>query len=67
VAGALRFELLSQGQPVPRGKKRYGGHDGPKAPVKQTKARPGRSPREKVRKPGNNKSGKPGKGKSWKR
>ena len=67
VAGALRFELLSQGQPVPRGKKRYGGHDGPKAPVKQTKARPGRSPREKVLKPGNNKSGKPGKGKSWKR
>ena len=40
VAGALRFELLSEGQTIPRGRKR----DGFKAP---TKARPGRSPRDK--------------------
>ncbi|MEH2554922.1 ribonuclease R [Bradyrhizobium algeriense] len=65
VAGALRFELLSEGQVIPRGRKR----DGPKAP---SKSHPGRSPRDKVRKPHKGKSGKakPGKskkGKSWKR
>jgi ribonuclease R len=65
VAGALRFELLSEGQVIPRGRKR----DGSKAP---SKSHPGRSPREKVRKPHKGKSGKakPGKskkGKSWKR
>lgn len=61
VAGALRFELLSEGQVIPRGRKRDG-----------SKSHPGRSPREKVRKPHKGKSGKakPGKskkGKSWKR
>jgi ribonuclease R len=65
VAGALRFELLSEGQVIPRGRKR----DGSKAP---SKSHPGRSPRDKVRKPHKGKSGKakPGKskkGKSWKR
>jgi ribonuclease R len=69
VAGALRFELLSEGQVVgkviPRGRKR----DGTKA---LSKSHPGRSPREKVRKPHKGKSGKakPGRskrGKSWKR
>src|SRR5207249_3605104 len=47
VAGALRFELLSEGQVIPRGRKR----DGSKAPTKLSKSHPGRSPREKVRKP----------------
>jgi ribonuclease R len=65
VAGALRFELLSEGQGIPRGRKR----DGSKAP---SKSHPGHSPREKVRKAHKGKSGKakPGKskkGKSWKR
>src|SRR2546430_16753893 len=68
VAGALRFELLSEGQVIPRGRKR----DGSKAPTKLSKSHPGRSPRDKVRKPHKGKSGKvtPGKskkGKSWKR
>ena len=68
VAGALRFELLSEGQVIPRGRKR----DSAKAPTTASKSRPGRSPREKVRKAPKGKSGKakPGKskrGKSWKR
>jgi ribonuclease R len=66
VAGALRFELLSEGQV--NGRKR----DGSKASTKPSKSHPGRSPRDKVRKPHKGKSGKakPGKskkGKSWKR
>ncbi|WOH69224.1 ribonuclease R [Bradyrhizobium sp. BWA-3-5] len=69
VAGALRFELLSEGKVegkfIPRGRKR----DGTKV---LTKSRPGRSPREKVRKArkdksAKTKSGKSKKGKSWKR
>jgi ribonuclease R len=74
VAGALRFELLSEGKVegkfIPRGRKR----EGTKA---LSKSRPGRSPREKVRnarkeksgktKSGKFKSGKSKKGKSWKR
>ncbi len=68
VAGALRFELLSEGQVIPRGRK----HDGSKASTKPSKSLPGRSPREKTRKSHKAKSGKakPGKskkGKSWKR
>ena len=68
VAGALRFELLSEGQVIPRGRKR----DGSKPSTKPSKSLPGRSPREKVRKDHKGKSGKakPGKskkGKSWKR
>jgi ribonuclease R len=69
VAGALRFELLSEGQVVPRGRKRDGRPDSSRAQVKHSKAHPGRSPRDKVRKPGKGKSGKgkPGKGKFGKR
>ena len=69
VAGALRFELLSEGQVIPRGRKRDGRPDSSRAQVKHSKAHPGRSPRDKVRKPGKGKSGKgkPGKGKFGKR
>jgi ribonuclease R len=73
VAGALRFELLSEGQVIPRGRKR----DGSQATTKPSKSHPGRSPREEVRKAhkgksgkakaGKVKSGKSKKGKSWKR
>ena len=68
VAGALRFELLSEGKVIPRGRKR----DGAQASTKASKSRPGRSPREKIRTAHKGKSGKakPGKskrGKSWKR
>jgi ribonuclease R len=65
VAGALRFELLSEGQVIPRGRKRDDKSGGMKAPIKASKARPGRNPREKHRKPG--KPGKSKRGKSWKR
>jgi ribonuclease R len=65
VAGALRFELLSEGQVIPRGRKRDGKSGGMKAPIKASKARPDRNPREKHRKPG--KPGKSKRGKSWKR
>jgi len=65
VAGALRFELLSEGQVIPRGRKRDGKPGGMTAPIKASKARPGRNPREKHRKPG--KPGKSKRGKSWKR
>jgi ribonuclease R len=77
VAGALRFELLSEGKVVPRRGRRDGG-DGPRAQTgAQAKAHPGRSPRKKSRKPGKGKStqaksgkktsgkNKSGKGKSW--
>jgi ribonuclease R len=67
VAGALRFELLSEGQVIPRGRKRDGGREGSRAQATPSKAHPGRSPRKKDRKPGKPKPGKPKKGKSWKR
>ena len=60
VAGALRFELLSEGNLVPRGRRRPG------VSKAQAKAHPGRSPRKKDRKPGKAKPGKSRKGKSWK-
>jgi ribonuclease R len=66
VAGALRFELLSEGKVFQRGRKRDG------AGVSATsKSYPGHSPRDKARKahkgkPGTAKPGKPRKGKSWK-
>jgi ribonuclease R len=65
VAGALRFELLSEGQVTPRGRRReQGRNDGLKARIgAQAKAHPGRSPSKKVRKPGKSKPGKPKKGK----
>jgi ribonuclease R len=66
VAGALRFELLSEGKVIPRGRKRDGGRDGSRAQATPSKAHPGRSPRKKDRKPGKAKPGKPKKGKSWK-
>src|SRR5712671_4018242 len=67
VAGALRFELLSEGKVIPRGRKQGGRREGSKAPVTASKAHPGRSPHPRNRKPGKGKPGKPKKGKSWKR
>lgn len=75
VAGALRFELLSEGHVEPRRQRRDRARgDGPRA-LMNTKAerRPGRSPRKKGRKPAKTKSkhkskgksGKSGKGGSW--
>jgi ribonuclease R len=68
VAGALRFELLSEGQTGPRGRRRDGGRgEAAKGqPKAQAKADPGRSPRRKDRKPGKTKPGKSRKGQSWK-
>jgi ribonuclease R len=72
VAGALRFELLSEGRVMPRGRKREpargdGAKIQPNAQAKQhSKAHPGRNPRKKVRKPGKSKPGKSKKGQSWK-
>jgi len=64
VAGALRFELLSEGTVAPRGRKRAA------VSKPQANAHPGRAPGRKDRRPGKAKSGnKPGKskkGKSWK-
>src|SRR5471032_3268595 len=63
VAGALRFELLSEGNVLPRGRRREQANDAMRA---QAKAQPGRSPRKKDRKPGKARPGKSKKGKSWK-
>ncbi|WP_454627514.1 ribonuclease R [Bradyrhizobium cenepequi] len=64
VAGALRFELLSGGQAIPRGRK----SEGRRERKKETRsAKPGRAPRKKDRKPGKQTSGKAKRGKSWKR
>ena len=60
VAGALRFELLSEGSLAPRSR-RQGASGAARATAK---AHPGRSPRGKDRKPGKGKSGKARKGKS---
>ena len=65
VAGALRFELLSEGATAPRGGMRETSRR-----ERKHKARAGRTPREKDRKPGKKKPGKKkgkGKNKSWKR
>jgi ribonuclease R len=65
VAGALRFELLSEGRTIQRGRRRE--HGSTAAPREaQAKAHPGRSPRKKDRKPGKAKPGKSKRGKSWK-
>ena len=65
VAGALRFELLSEGRTIQRGRRRE--HGGTAAPREaQAKAHPGRSPRRQDRKPGKAKAGKSKRGKSWK-
>jgi ribonuclease R len=58
IAGALRFELLSEGQVVPRSGRFPRGRRGGE--------HPGRSPHEKARKP-ETKAGKAKKGKSWRR
>ena len=63
VAGALRFELLSEGHAASRGRKREPARGTSKA---QAKPDPGRSPRKTGRRPGKAKSGKSKKGKSWK-
>ncbi|HZE52884.1 MAG TPA: ribonuclease R [Bradyrhizobium sp.] len=63
VAGALRFELLSEGHAPSRGRKREPTRGTSKA---QAKPHPGRSSRKKDRRPGKAKSGKSKKGKSWK-
>jgi ribonuclease R len=60
VAGALRFELLSEGKPMPRGGRRQD------ASRPRATAHPGRSLRRKDRRPGKSSTGKPKKGKSWK-
>ncbi|MBI5318224.1 ribonuclease R [Bradyrhizobium sp.] len=70
VAGALRFELLSEGQIVPRGGKRQGKHQGKRDVLKSQRAEKERThpaARKTVRKRGKQKSGKSGKGKSWRR
>jgi ribonuclease R len=64
VAGALRFELLSEGR-IQRGRRREQGVAGA-ARETQAKAHPGRSPRKKDRKAGKVRPGKSKKGKSWK-
>jgi len=63
VAGALRFELLSEGRVIPRGRKREAPRVAQSTPAK---TRPGRSPRKKDRKPAKGQAGKSKKGKSWK-
>jgi ribonuclease R len=66
VAGALRFELLSEGRTIQRGRRREQPRDDVKGqPHTQGKAHPGRSPRKKDRKPGKAKSAKSKRGKSW--
>jgi ribonuclease R len=67
VAGALRFELLSEGRTIQRGRRREQPRGDVQAqPHAQGKAHPGRSPRKKDRKPGKAKAGKSKRGKSWK-
>jgi ribonuclease R len=55
VAGALRFELLSEGSIPTRGRKRDRAGDGSRAPARTP---PGRSPRQQERKPAKPKPGK---------
>jgi ribonuclease R len=64
IAGALRFELLSGGQAIPRGRKSAGRRE-LKKEVRGAKA--GRAPSKKDLKSGKQKSGKSKRGKSWKR
>jgi len=69
IAGALRFELLSEGARIPRG--RHPDRFARGRATEKPGERPGRSPRDKKRKPEKKKSGKklgkPKKGKSWRR
>lgn len=66
VAGALRFELLSEGQTVKRGSKREGKRDVLRS-QRAEKERVSRGSRKKERGHVKRKSGKSGKGKSWRR
>jgi ribonuclease R len=68
VAGALRFELLSEGTVAPRGNKRRlaRGVSGAQAKQQPSNAHPGRTARRKDSKPRKGKPGKSKKGKSWK-
>jgi ribonuclease R len=67
VAGALRFELLSEGRTLQRARRREQPRgDGKARSHAQGKADPGRSPRKKDRKSGKAKAGKSKRGKSWK-
>jgi ribonuclease R len=61
VAGALRFELLSEGTVAPRGRRRPGAGDAMRA---KAKTHPGRSPRKgkDKGKSGKSKKGRPFKG-----
>jgi ribonuclease R len=59
VAGALRFELLSEGKLRQRGR-------GQQASRPQVRSHSGRTPRKEDRKPDTGKSGKSKRGKSWK-
>ena len=63
IAGALRFELLSEGGVAPPRRKgdRFGRRTTMR-PEQRSKKRPGRSPRDKKRKPDRKKSGKPKRG-----
>jgi ribonuclease R len=68
IAGALRFELLSEGRHAPRGRRREGSRE---VSATQARAHPGRSPRKNERKPAKGKRGKSNKGgsakdRSWK-
>jgi len=72
VAGALRFELLSEGKVMSRGRRRESGRSEvakvqPNVQAREgSKAHPGRSPDKKNRRPNKGKPGKSKKGKSWK-
>jgi ribonuclease R len=61
VAGALRFELLSEGKVMQRGRRREHGDGAKVQPNAQAKAHPGRSPRRQDRKPGKASKGQSGK------
>jgi len=70
VAGALRFELLSGGEALPRDRRRSGSKPKASSPAKapgRAKTQPGRDRREKGRKAGKPRSAKSKKGESWKR
>jgi ribonuclease R len=66
VAGALRFELLSEGRVIPRGRRHEAArNDGGSPRQTEARAHPGRNLRRKNRKAGQNNTAKPKKGKSW--
>jgi ribonuclease R len=66
-AGALRFELVSEGLAVPRGQKRSRGERPAAKAGTAERNEMGRGARHGDRKPGRGRPGKPKKGKSWKR